>query len=143
MAYGKWIHRPYAISHQPLAMSKDLPVIQPGRAAKTDVSPPTFAKIGIAGLGLVRGSVPVPADLFVNRPWLITQRSERLESFIRALGAEPKVLDADAHDRMLAYLSHLPQFTASALMSIVGDAVGEDGLGLAGRGLADTTRLAS
>ena len=28
-------------------------------------------------------------------------------------------------------------------MQVVGDAVGEDGLSLAGRGLADTTRLAS
>jgi prephenate dehydrogenase len=50
---------------------------------------------------------------------------------------------ADAHDRLLAFLSHLPQLTASALMQVVGEAVGQDGLALAGRGLADTTRLAS
>jgi len=49
----------------------------------------------------------------------------------------------DDHDRLLAFLSHLPQLTASALMQIVGDAVGQHGLDLAGRGLADTTRLAS
>ncbi|HEX4348485.1 MAG TPA: prephenate dehydrogenase dimerization domain-containing protein, partial [Vicinamibacterales bacterium] len=60
-----------------------------------------------------------------------------------ALGAEPRVLSAGAHDRMLAFLSHLPQLTASALMQVVGDAVGADGLSLAGRGLIDTTRLAS
>ena len=47
------------------------------------------------------------------------------------------------HDRLLAFLSHLPQLTASALMHVVGNAVGEDGLELAGRGLIDTTRLAS
>src|SRR5579862_6686483 len=94
--------------------------------------------------GAARGGLEhARADLFVKRPWLITGRSERLEAFIRALGAEPNVVDADAHDRLLAYLSHLPQLTASALMSIVGEAVGEDGLALAGRGLADTTRLAS
>ena len=52
-------------------------------------------------------------------------------------------MTVETHDRMLAYLSHLPQLTASALMQIVGDAVGQDGLALAGRGLADTTRLAS
>ena len=62
---------------------------------------------------------------------------------MRALGAEPRTLSPDVHDRMLAFLSHLPQLTASALMKVVGDAVGADGLGLAGRGLADTTRLAS
>jgi prephenate dehydrogenase len=44
---------------------------------------------------------------------------------------------------MLAFLSHLPQLTASALMQVVGEAVGVEGLSLAGRGLVDTTRLAS
>jgi prephenate dehydrogenase len=67
----------------------------------------------------------------------------QLSAFVRALGSEPHVLSADAHDRMLAFLSHLPQLTASALMHVVGEEVGEDGLALAGRGLADTTRLAS
>jgi prephenate dehydrogenase len=64
-------------------------------------------------------------------------------TFIEALGALPRVISADAHDRLLAFLSHLPQLTASALMQVVGEAVGKDGLALAGRGLADTTRLAS
>jgi len=92
-------------------------------------------------------------DLFAGRPWLLTpdgarrlQPSDGLEklfSFIRGLGAEPRTLTADAHDRLLAFLSHLPQLTASALMRVVGDAVGAEGLALAGRGLADTTRLAS
>jgi prephenate dehydrogenase len=50
---------------------------------------------------------------------------------------------ADVHDHLLAFLSHLPQLTASALMQVVGEAVGRDGLELAGRGLVDTTRLAS
>ena len=68
---------------------------------------------------------------------------DKLTAFIRALGAEPRIVPPDTHDRMLAFLSHLPQLTASALMQVVGDAVGHDGLALAGRGLADTTRLAS
>ena len=68
---------------------------------------------------------------------------DKLTDFIAALGAQPRVLDSRAHDRMLAFLSHLPQLTASALMQVVGDAVGDEGLALAGRGLADTTRLAS
>jgi prephenate dehydrogenase len=89
-------------------------------------------------------------DLFKGRPWLFTpsgeaggESLEKLVAFVRALGAEPRILDAAAHDRLLAFLSHLPQLTASALMHVVGDAVGDAGLELAGRGLVDTTRLAS
>jgi prephenate dehydrogenase len=91
------------------------------------------------------------SDLFVGRPWLLTPAGEgdpgdtveQLSSFIRALGAEPRLMDVATHDRLLAFLSHLPQLTASALMGVVGDAVGPDGLALSGKGLADTTRLAS
>ena len=43
----------------------------------------------------------------------------------------------------MAYLSHLPQLTASALMDVVGERQRPSGLRLAGRGLVDTTRLAS
>ena len=68
---------------------------------------------------------------------------EKLLAFARALGAVPRIVGAAAHDRLLAFLSHLPQLTASALMHVVGEAVGEDGLSLAGRGLVDTARLAS
>jgi prephenate dehydrogenase len=89
-------------------------------------------------------------DLFRGRPWLLTPDGdgggvalEKLMAFVRALGAEPRVINVESHDRILAFLSHLPQLTASALMQVVGDAVGHDGLALAGRGLADTTRLAA
>jgi prephenate dehydrogenase len=96
------------------------------------------------------------ADLFVARPWLLTptgaradaavpaaEALDKLSAFVTALGSVPRIVTVEAHDRLLAFLSHLPQLTASALMRVVGDAVGEDGLELAGRGLADTTRLAS
>jgi prephenate dehydrogenase len=90
------------------------------------------------------------ADLFQGRPWLLTPRDdgagdalEKLLVFTRALGAEPRVMAADVHDHLLAFISHLPQLTVSALMQVVGEAVGRDGLELAGRGLVDTTRLAS
>ena len=133
--------------------------------------PPRFRFVGGHPLaGAARGGLEhARPDLFVGRPWLLTpdgarmgtrgdrpgtergesgdgpQTSESLEklsSFISALGATPRILGADAHDRLLAFLSHAPQLTASALMQVVGDAVGAEGLELAGRGLADTTRLA-
>jgi prephenate dehydrogenase len=63
--------------------------------------------------------------------------------FVRGLRARPSTMDAERHDRLMAFLSHLPQLTASALMEVVGSAAAADGLRLAGRGLVDTTRLAA
>jgi prephenate dehydrogenase len=114
--------------------------------------PPRFTFIGGHPLGgAARGGLEhARPDLFQGRPWLLTPEDdapadglEKLSAFVRALGAEPRQLRVEAHDALLAFLSHLPQLTASALMKVVGNAVGEDGLALAGRGLADTTRLAS
>jgi len=114
--------------------------------------PPRFTFIGGHPLGgAAKGGLEhARTDLFRGRPWLLTPTGdgaglalEKLMAFVKALGATPHVIPVDAHDRLLAYLSHLPQIAASGLMAIVGDAVGEEGLALAGRGLADTTRLAS
>lgn len=91
-------------------------------------------------------------DLFAGRPWLFTPAAddsstgaalERLQRFVSALGAVPHIMSTATHDHLLAIVSHLPQLTVSALMHVVGAAAGADGLALTGRGLADTTRLAS
>ncbi len=113
--------------------------------------PPKFTFIGGHPLGgSAKGGLEnARPDLFKGRPWLLTPTGdngdafEKLTAFVKALGAVPRSIDAAAHDRVLAFLSHLPQLTASALMHVVGETVGQDGLALAGRGLADTTRLAS
>ena len=90
------------------------------------------------------------ADLFKGRPWLFTPTDrisaavlDRLFEFVKALGANSHVIEATEHDRLLAFISHLPQLTASTLMHVVGSAAGVNGLALAGRGLSDATRLAS
>jgi len=89
-------------------------------------------------------------NLFAGRPWIFTPDGEpdaealqRLFAFTRGLGAEPTTLAADRHDRVMAYVSHLPQLTATALMQVAGSGADADGLKLSGRGLLDTTRLAS
>jgi len=113
--------------------------------------PPKFTFIGGHPLGgAAKGGLEnARPDLFTGRPWLLTPSTEspealeKLTAFITALGAAPRVVDVATHDRLLAFLSHLPQLTASALMQVVGNAVGAQGLGLSGKGLADTTRLAS
>jgi len=89
-------------------------------------------------------------DLFEQRPWLFTPTDStcddslsKLQTFVKGFGAVPHLMKPDEHDRILAFLSHLPQLVASTLMHGVGEAVGSNGLALTGRGLSDTTRLAS
>ena len=88
------------------------------------------------------------ADMFDGHPWVLTPRPDHasrtgdLERFVRGLGGVPHVMNANLHDRFMAATSHLPQLTASALMSVVGGLAGDAGLELAGAGLRDTTRLA-
>jgi prephenate dehydrogenase len=101
---------------------------------------------GAAGGGLAAAR----PDLFAGRPWVVTPTAdadsgdvERLRGFIESLGARPHTLDAAEHDRLFAYISHLPQLVVSALMDVVGSGVGNEGLALAGSGLRDSTRLAA
>jgi prephenate dehydrogenase len=89
-------------------------------------------------------------DLFAGRPWIFTPDGNRsidavarLSQFVAGLGASPATMDADHHDRLMAFVSHLPQLTATALMDVVGRAAGSEGVRMGGRGLTDTTRLAS
>lgn len=88
-------------------------------------------------------------DLFRGRPWILTPNGssamavDRLAGFVESLGARPTTMEAEEHDRLMAFLSHLPQLTVSALMEVVGGATASSGLRLAGRGLVDSTRLAS
>jgi prephenate dehydrogenase len=141
-----------------------LPHFIPGEAIVTDVGstkratldaarrlPARLAFIGghpLAGAARTGIAFASP-DIFVGRPWFLTPLAggseplARLSRWVEALGALPQVIDAAAHDLLVAYLSHLPQLTASALMRVVGDAVGVDGLRFSGQGLADTTRLAT
>jgi prephenate dehydrogenase len=118
--------------------------------------PPRFTYIGGHPLaGAARSGLEYAReDLFKGRPWILTNDEQagsaavvsealgKLTAFVHALGAVPKLMSADTHDRLVATLSHLPQLAASALMKVVGEQVGAEGLSLAGRGLADTTRLA-
>jgi prephenate dehydrogenase len=96
------------------------------------------------------GTASARDRLFRGRPWILTPSAateasavERLRELALAFGAAPTTMTAEAHDRLMAYVSHLPQVVASVLLETVGDAVGEAGLALSGPGLADTTRLAS
>ena len=150
---------------QNIELMKDLETHIQGHAIITDVGstkraivasaavlPPRLTFVGGHPLGGAprSGIDHARPDLFAGRPWLLTPMSaatgaavDRLQQFVIGLGADAHVMSPIEHDRVLAFISHLPQLTATALMHVVGTAAGEKGLGLTGRGLADTTRLAS
>ena len=150
---------------QNLEILRDLPDNVTGTAVVTDTGstkravveaaaslPDRFTFIGGHPLGgAARGGIEhARPDMFTGRPWLFTPTKghdvralDKLKSFVSGFGAVPQILSPDDHDRLLAFISHLPQLTVSALMHVVGDAAREDGLSLSGRGLQDTTRLAS
>ncbi len=66
----------------------------------------------------------------------------RASAFWSALGCRVADCSADAHDEIVARVSHLPHLVAAALL-VGADRSGGDALGFAGPGLRDTTRLAS
>jgi len=147
-----------------LMLLADLPEYVNGDCVVTDVGaskrtiveaarslPPRLTFIGgdpLAGAPR-RGIESARADLFTDRPWVLTPRNGRsvavaqLSQFVRGVGAMPVEMTPEKHDQLAAYLNHLPQLVASALMRAVGSGVGAEGLALTGRGLADMTKLSA
>jgi prephenate dehydrogenase len=95
-----------------------------------------------------RGFDASSAGLFRGAPWwIVPAREERATRLVRALVratlARPITTDAGTHDRAMAFLSHVPQVVAWALLeSARGDPVARRHLRRAGPGFRDMTRLA-
>jgi prephenate dehydrogenase len=88
------------------------------------------------------------SDLFRGRPWLLIEGAssadaELTETLVHGLGGLSRWMTADTHDRVMAYVSHLPQLLATTLMNVAVEAVGLDGLTASGPGFTEMTRLAS
>ena len=68
-----------------------------------------------------------------------------LESWVEGLGARPVRMPADRHDRLVAFVSHLPQVASTALMSLAAAEESDEPelLLLAAGGFRDLTRLAA
>jgi len=86
-------------------------------------------------------------SLFVGRACFVTPVRETngraLESIVRfwhELGAEVTTLDPDAHDEIVAHISHLPQVIAASLCHFLAQKT-PGWRNFAGGGLRDTTRL--
>jgi prephenate dehydrogenase len=70
---------------------------------------------------------------------------EALEAWVAGLGARPVRMPADRHDRLVAFVSHLPQVASTALMSLAATEEADEPeiLLLAAGGFRDLTRLAA
>jgi len=99
---------------------------------------------GTTGVGFAASS----PDLFRGHAWVLVPgpdpRAVRtVRGLVRAVGARPVALTAEEHDRVLSFLSHVPQVVAWALMEAAQrDVATARRLGLAGPGFRDMTRLA-
>lgn len=97
-----------------------------------------------------RGARYADADLFRGRLYVLTPGSEeamreaQVRTFVdwlRRIGAQPLVTTPAQHDRVVAYTSHLPQLTSTALAACVNAEFG-GAPPIWGPALVDSTRLA-
>ncbi|MEV7971239.1 prephenate dehydrogenase [Sphaerisporangium sp. NPDC088356] len=95
------------------------------------------------------GPFAARADLFTGRPWALCPHPltpagplHTVAGLVAACGAEPQVLAASTHDRVVAAVSHAPHLVAAALAAGFAGA-DETMLSLVGRGLQDATRIAT
>lgn len=95
------------------------------------------------------GPLAATADLFEGRPWVLTPTpgsdTEVLNLALELIAlcrAVPVVMDADAHDRAVALVSHTPQLISSMVAARLEDA-DETAVRLCGQGIRDVTRIAA
>ena len=85
--------------------------------------------------------------VYVLSPSKHTTRNQlkRLSDFLTGLGARVLIMDAAAHDAVASAVSHVPQLTAVALMTLAGSrhSASRKYLTLAAGGFRDLTRIAS
>ncbi|MEU6994258.1 prephenate dehydrogenase [Streptomyces sp. NPDC046465] len=94
------------------------------------------------------GPLAATADLFEGRPWVLTPtRDTDTEVLNLALElvalcrAVPVVMEADAHDRAVALVSHMPHLVSSMVAARLEHAE-ETAVRLCGQGIRDVTRIA-
>lgn len=95
------------------------------------------------------GPLAASADLFEGRPWVLTPTpatdTEVLNLALELVAlcrAVPVVMDADAHDRAVALVSHTPQLISSMVAARLREA-DETAVRLCGQGIRDVTRIAA
>ena len=140
-----------AAAAAPNALFTDAASLKRSIAAAAEALPGTTCFVGghpMAG-SRTAGIAGARADLFQDRPWLVvpTDRSDvhsiaAIQDLVRGIGARPAVIDAERHDALMTWVSHLPHAVAAALAQAVSGGVGNGVERIAGPGLLDATRIA-
>lgn len=95
-----------------------------------------------ADAGLFRDAVWLITPIDAARPY--TARQQEYLDLLEAIGARVLTLDAERHDRLCAWISHLPQMIATALACSLREEFGDDEalMQIGGRALREMTRIA-
>lgn len=95
------------------------------------------------------------ATLFENAVWFLvsegdsaaplTGKAQEFCELVKMIGARPLRIESDRHDRLCAWISHLPQMISTALAAALEDEFGDDPelQRIGGRALREMTRISS
>jgi prephenate dehydrogenase len=94
------------------------------------------------------------ADLFQNAVWFLTPMAGQnlqkglfaeFAGWIDQIGARVAMLPPDEHDRLCAWISHVPQMISTALAAVLVEEFGEEAplLSTGGRALREMTRISA
>jgi prephenate dehydrogenase len=92
-------------------------------------------------------------DLFQGTTWFVTPEDQQISDslgqefvrWIKKIGARVATIDAEAHDQLCAWISHLPQMISTALAAELVDQFSNNGslLESGGRALREMTRISA
>jgi len=132
-----------------IAQTADLHYNRAGRAAYLPAHPMAGKEVsGVenAEATLFRGAVWLftPPPSFAPEPQAAAAAAE-FRSLVHGFGCRTLDMDAARHDELLAWVSHLPQFLATALTALFQEEFGADAdlRAIGGRAMREMTRLGS
>ena len=133
--------------------STKLQLVQRARALMGEIAPHRLLP-GHPMAGKEDGGIEhADAGLFRDAAWLITpvdppqpftERQQEYLALLQSIDARVMFMDAERHDRLCAWISHLPQMISSALASLLHEELGDDEAvsQIGGRALREMTRIA-
>src|SRR3989441_11844625 len=83
-------------------------------------------------------------SMFEHAPWVLTRDEPRITGLVEAVGAQPMVMDAETHDRLVAGVSHAAfLLSVGYVLALSGRPDWAEASKLAASGFRDMSRLAA